>query len=605
MGSIQFPDAQPPYGFDGDPDIYGLGIRVGYYTQILSVWVANYWVPQEASFLHSINVMFLAAMLLAVGFLASRIPDVFAVEVFLLINISFSMAIFGTDARFVRGALPWETRVTHKVVAQLVGLGLGGYNLWFWNVGLHRMKATNSIYGTQVFWYAQGDLFGAIKIANQVVGPLYALLTISILMITVVSGYHNFRLDRCCTEEAFTALEEKMLAELSNYGDFVDVSMKRKKHAPSIRSCLNSIKHSSSAWDAKEPEGNKAQFRHRGSHLEVHGACCQGSTHSKGLSRVSIEISKPVDGINPDEMVSKHLAVDASKPASSLSTPNHKCKLDHSRKESSHVSTQSPTSAVPTIYSPQGLSAQSLAVNQPPPHPDGIPTLHDILITDVYLSEQLGPDRPLPPMLYRAFLSPAYFFYLIFLLLLHPTHLPTFLHLLLYLYNTSPPTPTLHRQQILIHHLLTPLRLLPPSSALQFATRLRMSAQPPPPPCPADWIYDAASTIAVCIVLTIGTELTLQWNEIRGVHSMGSAGQLVPFVLGVGGLVKVVWAAVTRGRGPGGRRGDGGCEWTCAEEGRRERWVGCAEVYFRWRAAVENGRQGGAAMEKVGDPAAV
>ncbi len=31
------------------------------------------------------------------------------------------------------------------------------------------------------------------------------------------------------------------------------------------------------------------------------------------------------------------------------------------------------------------------------------------------------------------------------------------------------------------------------------------------------------------------------WNEVGGLQSLTSLGQLIPFILGVGGLVKVVW----------------------------------------------------------------
>ena len=40
----------------------------------------------------------------------------------------------------------------------------------------------------------------------------------------------------------------------------------------------------------------------------------------------------------------------------------------------------------------------------------------------------------------------------------------------------------------------------------------------------------------------ISSELPLWWNYIRGVQTFGYVGQLIPFCLGVGGLVKVIWA---------------------------------------------------------------
>lgn len=36
-------------------------------------------------------------------------------------------------------------------------------------------------------------------------------------------------------------------------------------------------------------------------------------------------------------------------------------------------------------------------------------------------------------------------------------------------------------------------------------------------------------------------ELTIAWNRMGGLQTLNTVGQLVPFILGVGGLVKVVW----------------------------------------------------------------
>lgn len=50
--------------------------------------------------------------------------------------------------------------------------------------------------------------------------------------------------------------------------------------------------------------------------------------------------------------------------------------------------------------------------------------------------------------------------------------------------------------------------------------------------------------LGACSVLVIGTELTIQWNKIEGVQNLSSVGQLIPFTLGVGSLLKIVWSAI-------------------------------------------------------------
>jgi hypothetical protein len=48
-----------------------------------------------------------------------------------------------------------------------------------------------------------------------------------------------------------------------------------------------------------------------------------------------------------------------------------------------------------------------------------------------------------------------------------------------------------------------------------------------------------------CLALAvIAVELTLIWNFVSGINSMNSVGQFIPFTVGVGGLVQVLWAVV-------------------------------------------------------------
>ncbi len=48
-------------------------------------------------------------------------------------------------------------------------------------------------------------------------------------------------------------------------------------------------------------------------------------------------------------------------------------------------------------------------------------------------------------------------------------------------------------------------------------------------------------TTAVAIVVIAATELSVSWNNISGVSDLGSAGQLIPFTLGIMVFVHVLW----------------------------------------------------------------
>ncbi|KAL9128878.1 MAG: hypothetical protein Q9217_002535 [Psora testacea] len=55
------------------------------------------------------------------------------------------------------------------------------------------------------------------------------------------------------------------------------------------------------------------------------------------------------------------------------------------------------------------------------------------------------------------------------------------------------------------------------------------------------WISEAMLQFLLIAVLIIQVELTIAWNRISGLDSLSPLGQLIPFIIGVGGLVKVLW----------------------------------------------------------------
>lgn len=58
---------------------------------------------------------------------------------------------------------------------------------------------------------------------------------------------------------------------------------------------------------------------------------------------------------------------------------------------------------------------------------------------------------------------------------------------------------------------------------------------------PRIWTIMAAETLAMIMFLIVQVELTIAWNSISGLSSLSTLGQLIPFILGVGELLKVLW----------------------------------------------------------------
>jgi hypothetical protein len=53
-------------------------------------------------------------------------------------------------------------------------------------------------------------------------------------------------------------------------------------------------------------------------------------------------------------------------------------------------------------------------------------------------------------------------------------------------------------------------------------------------------IADTAMRLSLITIIIIGTELTIFWNDIQGINNPGSAGQLIPLVLGLGAIGHIV-----------------------------------------------------------------
>jgi hypothetical protein len=133
------------HGFKGKTDIYGIGIRVGYYTQAASLWVANLFAPHDAPFLQTVTQLFLISILVGVCQL-SAIHDstniTYAVEPFMLMQIAYNTAGMGTFGYPTPELLVWERNYSQRLVSWLIMLGLHCYDIWFWWIGRLILKPT-------------------------------------------------------------------------------------------------------------------------------------------------------------------------------------------------------------------------------------------------------------------------------------------------------------------------------------------------------------------------------------------------------------------------------------------------------------------------------
>ena len=123
-------------GFQGNSDLFGVGIRTAYYMQIAAVWFSNYFYHREAKILRAVNKVFLLAIIIAglVFFLNPRQYHV--IEAFLLLQIGIVTGLVGITERTRYSSQYRATSKERLVIRVFIMLSGGLFNVLFWWVGL-------------------------------------------------------------------------------------------------------------------------------------------------------------------------------------------------------------------------------------------------------------------------------------------------------------------------------------------------------------------------------------------------------------------------------------------------------------------------------------
>ncbi|KAI9888302.1 MAG: hypothetical protein M1814_000755 [Vezdaea aestivalis] len=145
-------------GFDGNSDLYGLGIRIGYYTQAMAAWFANWFVLSEVNGLRKTNILFLfAAMVALIVFIA--VPgEVFAIELFAPLETGIMLGTVTSARQTSRTVGHVRLSVIQLSVYLCLQLAAHGLSLWYWSHGVGIMKPTPC--GTYFFLFAKLSLYG-------------------------------------------------------------------------------------------------------------------------------------------------------------------------------------------------------------------------------------------------------------------------------------------------------------------------------------------------------------------------------------------------------------------------------------------------------------
>ncbi|KAI1153840.1 hypothetical protein F4825DRAFT_413510 [Nemania diffusa] len=160
-------------GFDGNSDLYGLGIRSGVYIQAVATLLATFYQQKTAPDLYKVGGLFQFAVFIALIRETVTNENLYAVEalvtyLFCLTSLGINLDDpFGIEERKDQNILERITLPSLvSILRQTTVLAIDFYQTWFWFVGLDKFE--RSPCKTETFFLARVDAFGPFRKFAQV-----------------------------------------------------------------------------------------------------------------------------------------------------------------------------------------------------------------------------------------------------------------------------------------------------------------------------------------------------------------------------------------------------------------------------------------------------
>lgn len=483
-------------GFSGNPDVYGVGIRIGYYTQALAMWLANFFLLREAAGLRAVNNLFLFAMLVVALIYAFNASSTYAVEAFLLLHISLSMGFVG-----IMQSTRYSTRHLKisgdRLVARTIIINAWMLlNICFWWVGLDSMLKTPC--GTHAFYLVETNLYGWMRMALKV---------LSLTLFT-------WRTVGWTTHDARVGIRD--ISMRSTRATFID-SAAQSRHDQTQGYSSHSFKESENALEivrgqslkavtfagvaAMVPHCSKSNRRFTWPGCKGVNQCCMTAGAERGtylrssLKRAAGENAAPSERLSTSTYAFFERVYEAEKYLKDA------------------LSVYPPKVPEPTKTGPVHLFRGRFQIRVPKPESGYDPQTPPYL--DCLRRTVTAAWTGCPPLCLRICLA------------IHITALQQ---------HSTLRWPRVVEQMARLNAKSQP----PDWHTLTIASDISLS-QMPLVITPRIWTIMAAETLAMIVFLVVQVELTVAWNSISGLSSLSTLGQLIPFILGVGGLLKVVW----------------------------------------------------------------
>ena len=158
---------------DGNPDFYGLGIRVGIYLQLTTAILAKYFHPEAIPENLTANTIFLLALFAAIA-TATLGSGLRPEEIVILLQLCFGFLL---SVLSILGGRPGPdypkghaTLSAPPSIASYLRLALTmaicAYAVWFWFPGKNEMEIAGC--ASYMFFLAKVSLFGGVRLFYQV-----------------------------------------------------------------------------------------------------------------------------------------------------------------------------------------------------------------------------------------------------------------------------------------------------------------------------------------------------------------------------------------------------------------------------------------------------
>ena len=483
-------------GFAGNADVYGIGIRIGYYTQALAAWYASFFHFREAQILRDVNKLFLFALVVVGLIYSANARETYAVEAFLLLQIGMVIGLIS-----IMDTSRYSSRYTRtsneRLVSRIAIMGAGLlFNICFWWRGLDVMQETpcnrlnmaskerrstqDTKGATYVCFFAKVGMYGWVRTLMRVMtlyGAITSILTVGFRdAVELLQAWRGRKV-----KDAFKAAAKAYGKSTGEGQCILGLSEGAGPHAQSSEKPTKGQENLTGQLvaSAPPPPGDEALRNDK-----------RASTKKK-------EISQPGQSSHPsNDSLQVFCAVQDAEifldSVFSIYRDNNKS-LNQKRFVQvfgGYINAYVPRSA----YQESGMGSKyskclwSWFTMQWTRRP----TVSQRWMISLHM-QGLGQHN-----FWRV---------------------PRFYHRIRQLSATSE---------------------VPAWQMLAIASDVQLS-QIPLTKSARVWAGMAIYKLILIVALIVQVELTLAWNNISGLQSITTVGQLIPFILGVGGLIKVLW----------------------------------------------------------------